>query len=163
MPSVNLNWGTYRFSFFNLRTWQDMTNLFLPYWKVGFILWCRIVTSARETHLQMLLCPSRTNEAAPWTVWELSSTKRGWGILTFPSAALDPALFPALCLQKKVDTPFPSLPDIPGIGITSHLLVGRKNSIDLVVLACFYCGAHAWSVDRVPTLLLFPVFPGAGS
>lgn len=100
----------------------------------------------------MLVCPSRTNEAAPWSVWELSSTKRGWGILTFPSAALDPALFPVLCLQKNVDTPFPSLPDITGFGITSQLLMGRKKSNDLVVLACFYCGARVWSVGRVPTL-----------
>lgn len=92
-----------------------------------------------------------------------AALKRGSVILTFPSAVLDPALFPAFCLQKKVDTPFLSLPDIPGIGITSHLLMGRKKSSDLVVLACFYCGAHVWSVGRVPVLLLFPVFPGANS
>lgn len=67
----------------------------------------RIVTSAREAHLQMLLRSSRANEAAPPSVWNLSSSKRGWGILTFPSAALDPALFPDLCGSKLTPLSLP--------------------------------------------------------
>lgn len=40
---------------------------------------------------------------------------------------------------------------------------GKRESNDLSVLTCFYCGAQVWSVGTVPTLLLFPVFPVASS
>lgn len=86
----------------------------------------------------------------------------------FPSAvvtALD--LVPgSLTSQKKGDTPVPSLPDIPGFGIASQLLMGTKKKkrkkattdcTDLLVLTFFY-DTHSWSD---PTLMLFPIFFGA--
>lgn len=109
---LSLSWDASLFFFFcNLRTWQEVTSLFLPYWKVGFILYCRIVTSTREPHLQMLLCSSRTDEAAPWGVWLLISIKRGWGIWAFPSAAvtaLDPVPSSLFAEESWHPVPFPA-------------------------------------------------------
>lgn len=113
----------------------------------------------------MLLCSSRTDEAAPWGFWELSSTKRGWGFLAFPSAvvtALDPVTSSLFAEESWHRLPFIAWYS----WIWHHFPIAHgkeKESNDLVVLICFYCGTRIWSVGTVPPLLLFPVFPGTSS
>ena len=112
----------------------------------------------------MLLCSSRTEEAAPWGVWELSSTKR-LGDFGFPFSCSDcvrPHSQLSICRRKLTPPSLPCLIFLDLTSLSSCSWEGKRESNDLVSIY-FCCGTCIWSVGTVPRLLIFPMFPGASS